>query len=689
MERRSTRLRSKLSLNNASLSSLTTTSTGPPNKKRKIESSEELKEGNMRSTALDSADAFYLHRNNSRGQRGVLKQLATEAPLDIMLEILRHMDFPDLLALSRSSKQFRAMLLSKSTPGMQALWKHVRESANDLPDKPDGISEPFFASLLFDSYCMRCNTPKAKACLYLRRLCQTCFLQITTNELTEYVKASSSGKTLRQLGTSWDVLRPYLPIYRYFNGWRYIPTLSIRDAFTLLDDFENTDPALRAELLEKQTTVKKAKETFTEMYSKWLLQKDRTRFTEINNLRKARFDAIIERLTDLGWAEDLTDRTRGRLRNLPLAKKPQALTNRIWTNISTELLEFMQNARKDRIAREIRDTIVARSRILHSSRDAFLLTQPSGTLIPRGPDLALMPPFRKIMMKDLESLDLPEDSFNNVWNEALPLIAKWQHTALQRALATSPSFNTEEDLSPAIVKWDCSVCNRILSYPPVLVHKCTSPAVFNGDDMFSFYLNLSQEKQILIALGESRLSDRTLTLRGSEREQTLLSKCGLPHTATLEDIRRLNPVFIRSESYKFGPQNPASSTAVVYNYPSASSYEYIPVQDLEYLPREKHKHWNVNYDESAAPLEPQGRSVSRYGFKRRRRIWEYDLGFRCRKCPALISTRTDPHFPSEHSIEHPVLGRDYVFNLDFMPVWTGWTQTVSPTNLDEINTNSN
>lgn len=72
-----------------------------------------------------------------------------------MLQVLSLLGPADLLHLSRVSKRIRKILLHPSARGM---WAASRKNMNGLPVIPDGLSEPYYASLLFDQHCMVCTS---------------------------------------------------------------------------------------------------------------------------------------------------------------------------------------------------------------------------------------------------------------------------------------------------------------------------------------------------------------------------------------------------------------------------------------------------------------------------------------------------------------------------------------------------
>lgn len=71
--------------------------------------------------------------------------------IPFVIQVLSHLGPADLLAMARSSKDLRSLLLHDST---MSLWKSAREAIPDLPPKPDHMSDPSFIALMFDTFCM-------------------------------------------------------------------------------------------------------------------------------------------------------------------------------------------------------------------------------------------------------------------------------------------------------------------------------------------------------------------------------------------------------------------------------------------------------------------------------------------------------------------------------------------------------
>lgn len=69
--------------------------------------------------------------------------------MDIFSEVASYLSPVDLLQLSRASRKLRNLLLSRQS---KHIWKASRD-AIEMPPCPDDLSEPRYASLVFETNC--------------------------------------------------------------------------------------------------------------------------------------------------------------------------------------------------------------------------------------------------------------------------------------------------------------------------------------------------------------------------------------------------------------------------------------------------------------------------------------------------------------------------------------------------------
>lgn len=92
-------------------------------------------------------------------RRGKLRDLP-EMPLDILFEVFAHLLPLDILHLARTSKALRNILMRRSAV---CIWRSAFSNRSRLPlpppPRPEDVTEPQWASLLFDTHCFVSSHP--------------------------------------------------------------------------------------------------------------------------------------------------------------------------------------------------------------------------------------------------------------------------------------------------------------------------------------------------------------------------------------------------------------------------------------------------------------------------------------------------------------------------------------------------
>ncbi|KAI0806939.1 hypothetical protein C8Q74DRAFT_1376023 [Fomes fomentarius] len=98
-----------------------------------------------------------------------------DVPMDVFFDVTSYLMPIDILQLGRASKQLRSVLFSKSC---RHVWIASRKNVHpQLPDCPHDLSEPKYAYLVFERFCMVCGSARATNVDYAVgvRLCNGCW----------------------------------------------------------------------------------------------------------------------------------------------------------------------------------------------------------------------------------------------------------------------------------------------------------------------------------------------------------------------------------------------------------------------------------------------------------------------------------------------------------------------------------
>ncbi|KDR70217.1 hypothetical protein GALMADRAFT_892175 [Galerina marginata CBS 339.88] len=80
--------------------------------------------------------------------------MADRIPLDVLFEICGSLESVDILQVSWTCKNWHSIMMSHSSI---YLWKDARKRVPGMPDCPDDLNEPQYASLAFGKSCYFCD----------------------------------------------------------------------------------------------------------------------------------------------------------------------------------------------------------------------------------------------------------------------------------------------------------------------------------------------------------------------------------------------------------------------------------------------------------------------------------------------------------------------------------------------------
>ncbi|KAI0089531.1 hypothetical protein BDY19DRAFT_942726 [Irpex rosettiformis] len=468
-----------------------------------------------------------------------------DMPLDVILEICVHLQTKDMLNLSRLSKAFRALFTNKST---RYIWRAARHNTPHLPPRPQDLNELAYANLLFDPSCHNCLS---RNCHFVYwgcrvRLCKKCFDALTVFihpwSIKEYHLYDDTTKKILDDRSQVAALIP--PLFESPNGaWvQYRPLLD-----SLVLAWKATPKEKREKFIKRQESKTAAIAKTVPALTKWYDDFRKSRADELDDIRKARQNAIVENLKDDGWGLEveyiMSTNYEKLFRNLPEVRKTQALTP-LWSTIQPRINKFMLEIRPkylhDLHIRTIQDRLFAADKLvkeilsgmqdfkLHSRELAFCSRKFRDLIDPKNKDFdieALRPTFQELVVEYLEERECKAK------RTLLNMIRKEVH--LKRS--TDP-------FSVAIGSYfTCSECYKVFAYRNAVRHICRYPWTksepkqkWMSDDYYSavtdWYI-LSRQGQ-----GQSMWSAEVYRPQ-LEKTARVIKVCGFNlNTATVEDL---------------------------------------------------------------------------------------------------------------------------------------------------------
>ncbi|GJE93547.1 F-box protein [Phanerochaete sordida] len=328
-----------------------------------------------------------------RGSRTVGKLAPLfEMPVDIWFEIVSHLTPKELLALSRTSKHFRTMLMHRSG---KHFWAAARLNVG-LPEPPQHISEPRLAAMLFSSTCFGCGN---RGFLYdiglIVRHCRRCKMEKVMKGCalgrTYCIPYNGSMPVLQLLPCSRGIFRSYHDVHAVND--------ESSDSYEV-GEFENVffqhsalleggdQVALQAFVDERQHLVQAARQ-----FSKELKEWEREQCAAKQDVGRIRQESIEMKLLELGYAKtDLDEFTswaigfRARRSWDAIVRQPHKLTPRTWKRIRPQLETLLADAKTERERRERQHRQDTRVRELRNVYADFVQSVPEddGALPPLG-----------------------------------------------------------------------------------------------------------------------------------------------------------------------------------------------------------------------------------------------------------------------------------------------------------------
>ncbi|KAF9533611.1 hypothetical protein CPB83DRAFT_845563 [Crepidotus variabilis] len=220
-----------------------------------------------------------------------------DLPMDIILEVLGHVEPLDLLNLLATSKTFKNLLMKRSS---RLVWRRARANVPDFPECPDDLTEIGYARLVFESHCQVCDQGRSYDVRLVRmwsaraRFCGEC--------LEANFVQKETGKKLKNIYPEKvkKVLPTRVPWHGHESIYKPLDELWAKEYKRLKTDAD------RDHWVKKKVKERKDIEEHSTKLNRWFRLEWEPELVLRKTLRfQQRQAQIMTRLRKSGWEEEL------------------------------------------------------------------------------------------------------------------------------------------------------------------------------------------------------------------------------------------------------------------------------------------------------------------------------------------------------------------------------------------------
>ncbi|KAL0566029.1 hypothetical protein V5O48_015988, partial [Marasmius crinis-equi] len=298
--------------------------------------------------------------------------------------------------------------------------------------------------------------------------------------------------------------------------------------------------------LERQVAEAKVRHEHAKQLRNWWRGRVKEHKLGLAVKRKARADAIFQRLAELGWKEEL-DLQRDRdglscLEKFRIGTQAKKLSEKDWNDLRPKLEAALQEAKAGRLQSELCTKWTKRYSQFVRLLKAELDKLPFNTVGPGMSDYANLPPFQKKLFLPIEH-ELVEDDLSDLFGQMPQIREEWIQARKEDLVGVLKKNGmadaTLETLNSAATIFACGTCGARCVYPRPLMHKClrglensSHRGIARGEPSFDDFL--------LFANGMVWQANMFSLSKRSRKAQDILSIVGLPVNATVEDVTKRN-----------------------------------------------------------------------------------------------------------------------------------------------------
>ncbi|KAH8087884.1 hypothetical protein BXZ70DRAFT_1044650 [Cristinia sonorae] len=270
-------------------------------------------------------------RRRPRGDLHMLPQM----PLDIVYEVLSHVEPRELLMLSRTTKAFRDLLVR---PSAKSLWRDAENNLEGLPERPSWIHEIAYAKLLFDAFCTICSLKRAHSVEWgiLARVCLVCRKNRTCLISSSDIREHFPGLDLT---VDWKCLLTNADVPSTVHAKRVLVS-ELEDAKQQWSNVPKDDSDMRQEFLGQRMQYVEDRKKFATGCESWeRVYKD-----------KCRIEGVLQKIRDTGLTEELESVPQTTIDNILLPHQwGNSRSTRNTNKAERTLLDLLTQKRIDKV----------------------------------------------------------------------------------------------------------------------------------------------------------------------------------------------------------------------------------------------------------------------------------------------------------------------------------------------------
>ncbi|RDX47722.1 hypothetical protein OH76DRAFT_709802 [Lentinus brumalis] len=419
-------------------------------------------------------------------------------PTEIFYMIIGWLHPLDVIHLSRSSRFFRTMLMSKNNA---LLWKAARQNVPGLPDCPQVLAEPRYAAFLFDQYCFACGVERSTTVDYnlALRFCSPCYGAnfrsggSLDNSYRPYITSSKDAYWFLLVAGTADSIRriPALsgdPSSNHeYHQYYLSEAKAVRHEITRL--LCSGDAATMLAFLTERRLYVEQMQTNGRAVAEWRRQRLTDKHEQAQSAKTERSQAIRDKLLSLGYDEGDFPVNNGAWDKI--LNQPTKLNDRIWKTARPKLLKLIDQEREDRLRAEFEARLKERQTELAPYYHHFVKTIPESDrpFMPNLHDACALPCVAAILSANNAETPVTLPRFTSVVNalrdgarqyieRAKRDLLQWQHEERQRfvrektPLPTYGPAEVDAELAKATSLFICHHCplNTSLSARDICTH---------------------------------------------------------------------------------------------------------------------------------------------------------------------------------------------------------------------------